>query len=229
MVSEMDRAAEDTIRGVILGQRPADAILGEEGGEHGGASGIRWVVDPLDGTTNYLYGFPAWCVSVAAEDEHEVLAGAVYDPTHDELWTATLGGGARCNDEPLPPLAEDGDLGTALVGTGFAYQSARRSAQGAVAAHVLPRVRDIRRAGSAALDLCWVGAGRLDAYFEQGTHHWDRAAGALVAREAGAWVGGLDGGPPGDDGVVAARPGIVADLLALLAAADQSLRAGART
>ncbi len=216
MVSEMDRGAEALIRAVILGQRPGDAILGEEGGEASGASGVRWIVDPLDGTTNYLYRFPAWCVSVAAEVGGVVAVGAVYDPTHDECWTAVRGEGARCNDVPLRPLDDRGGLATALVATGFAYRAEERSPQGRVAAYVLPRVRDIRRAGSAALDLCWVADGRVDAYFERGTNLWDWAAGALVASEAGAWVGGFDGGPPSSDGIIAAPPALGAELRALL-------------
>jgi myo-inositol-1(or 4)-monophosphatase len=223
MVSEMDRAAEALIRAVIAGRRPGDAVLGEEGGEGGAASGgtgVRWIVDPLDGTTNYLYGFPAWSVSVAAELDGEIVAGAVFDPTHDELWTASLGGGAARNGEPLPALADRAELATALVATGFAYRAEQRAAQGLVAAYVLPRVRDIRRAGSAALDLCWVAAGRVDAYFEQGTNVWDWAAGALVASEVGAWVGGFDGGAPSSDGLLVARPALATELRALLSSAS---------
>ncbi len=216
MVSEMDRGAEALIRAVISGERPGDAILGEEGGEAAGATGVRWIVDPLDGTTNFLYRFPAWCVSVAAEVDGEVAAGAVYDPTHDELWTAVRGEGAACNGRSLGPLDDRGGLATALVATGFGYRSEQRRAQGRVAAYLLPRVRDIRRAGSAALDLCWLADGRVDAYFEGGTNVWDWAAGALVASEAGAWVGGFDGGPPTDAGILAARPALATELRALL-------------
>jgi len=220
MVSEMDRGAEALIRAVISGQRPGDAILGEEGGEASGGSGVRWIVDPLDGTTNYLYRFPAWCVSVAAEVDGEITVGAVYDPTHDECWTAVRGEGATLNEVPLPALADGGGLATALVATGFAYRSEERSSQGRVAAYVLPRVRDIRRAGSAALDLCWVADGRVDAYFEQGTNLWDWAAGALVAAETGAWVGGYDGGRPSSEGIIAARPALAAELRALVTRAS---------
>lgn len=217
MVSEMDRAAESVVRSVLSSRRPGDAVLGEEGGQSDGSSGVRWVVDPLDGTTNYLYGLPVWAVSVAAEHDGVIVAGAVFDPNHDELWTATLGGGACRNGVALPGLVDRVELDQALVATGFAYQSSVRAAQGPVVARLLPLIRDIRRAGSAALDLCWVGAGRVDAYFEVGTHLWDRAAGALVAAEAGAWVGGVDGGPPTDEGVVlAARPALAAELRPLL-------------
>jgi myo-inositol-1(or 4)-monophosphatase len=216
MVSEMDRGAEALIRAVITGQRPGDAILGEEGGALAGETGVRWIVDPLDGTTNFLYRFPAWCVSVAAEVDGAVVAGAVYDPTHDELWTAISGEGAACNGVPLAPLVDGGGLATALVATGFGYRTEERATQGRVVAHVLPKVRDIRRAGSAALDLCWVADGRVDAYFEQGTNVWDWAAGALVASETGAWVGGYDGGAPSRDGLIAARPALAAELRTLI-------------
>jgi myo-inositol-1(or 4)-monophosphatase len=218
MVSEMDRSAEALIRTVLAERRPGDAILGEEGGELAGDTGVRWIVDPLDGTTNYLYGFPAWAVSVAAERGGDVVVGAVFDPTHDELWTAQRGRGAYCNAAPLPLLTDRGGAATALVATGFSYQPAEREAHGQLIAYLLPRVRDIRRAGSAALDLCWVAAGRVDAYLEQGTHIWDRAAGGLIAAEAGASVGGYLGGPAVDAGVLAARPPLAAELRALLAA-----------
>ena len=217
MVSELDRASEALVRAVITERRPGDAILGEEGGEVGGTTGVRWIVDPLDGTTNFLYGFPAWSVSVAAERDGEVVAGVVFDPVHDEAWTAVQGEGAACNGVPLAAVGDGADLATALVATGFAYAAERRAEQGRVAAFVLPRVRDLRRAGSAALDLCWVAAGRVDAYFEAGTHVWDRAAGSLVATESGAWVGGYDGGPASDDGVVAAPPALATALRALIA------------
>jgi myo-inositol-1(or 4)-monophosphatase len=195
MVTEMDRASEALVVERLLQARSDDGVLGEEGTARPGTSGVRWVVDPLDGTTNYLYGFPAWAVSVAAEVGGVVVAGAVADPSHGEVFTATRGGGAACNGRPLvtgdgPPVA------TALVGTGFSYESARRARQAAVLRELLPRVRDVRRAGAAALDLCWVAAGRLDAFYERGLQPWDLAAGALVATEAGARTGDLDGGPP---------------------------------
>ena len=235
MVSEMDRGAEALIRAVIAERRPGDAVLGEEGGQTSGRpkrsrrppTGMRWIVDPLDGTTNYLYGFPAWSVSVAVERDGQVVVGAVLDPTHDELWTAVRGAGARLNGIPLRRLGDGGGLSTALVATGFGYLAERRSRQGPIVAELLPVIRDIRRAGSAALDLCWVAAGRLDAYFEDGTQLWDWAAGALVARENGAWVGGFDDDEPTAEGILAARPALAAELSAALRAAR--LRAGART
>jgi myo-inositol-1(or 4)-monophosphatase len=215
MVTEMDRASEALIRSLISAARPRDAFLGEESGEEAGSSSVRWIVDPLDGTTNYLYGFPAWSVSIAAERDGRVVAGAVFDPLLDELFCATLGGGATSNGEPLE-VGAGADLPRALVGTGFAYDASRRAVQGQWVSHVLPRVRDIRRAGSAALDLCWVASGRLDAYYEQGTRVWDWSAGALVVTEAGGVVCGFDGGAPSSDGIIAAAPGVAQPLRALL-------------
>ncbi|MDP9389785.1 MAG: inositol monophosphatase [Actinomycetota bacterium] len=214
MVTELDRASESLVTRTILAARPHDAVLGEEGGLSGTASsGVRWVVDPLDGTTNYLYGFPVWGVSIAAEVDGEVVAGVVHDPTHGETFTAARGAGACCNGRPLAVVGAP-SLGVALLATGFGYDAAVRAAQGAVLARVLPEVRDVRRAGAAAVDLCWVAMGRLDAYYERGLQPWDRAAGMLVAAEAGAAVRELDDGT-----VVAAAPHLEAPLLALLAAA----------
>jgi myo-inositol-1(or 4)-monophosphatase len=222
MVTEMDRASEALVVERLLRARPDDGVLGEEGTARPGTSGVRWVVDPLDGTTNYLYGFPAWAVSVAAEVGGEVVAAVVADPSHGEVFAATLGGGATCNGRPLA-TGPGPALGTALVGTGFSYESARRERQAAVLHQVLPRVRDVRRAGAAALDLCWVAAGRLDAFYERGLQPWDLAAGALVATEAGARTGGLDGGPPSTAFALAAAPALfdpLRHLLEMAGAAD---------
>ena len=185
LATAADRASEALVRSAILAERPDDAILGEEEGETAGDSGLTWIVDPLDGTTNFVYGFPAWAVSIAVADAEGTVAGVVHDPLRGETFEATRGGGATCNGVPLalpppPPLAE------ALVATGFGYAAERRRRQAALLPGVVPSVRDIRRAGAAALDLCWVAAGRLDAYFEAGLKPWDRAAGLLVAGEAGA-------------------------------------------
>lgn len=193
MVSEMDHAAERLIADALGAARPHDAVVGEEGTDAEGDSGVRWVFDPLDGTTNYLYGFPSWGVSIAAEVDGAAAVGVVHDPTHGETFTARRGAGAWCNGRPLRVEGAP-DLATALVGTGFAYDSRRRAEQAALLAHVLPAVRDIRRAGAAALDLCWVALGRLDAFYEQGLAPWDWAAGTLVAAEAGAVVGVLEDG-----------------------------------
>jgi myo-inositol-1(or 4)-monophosphatase len=215
MVSEMDRASEALIVSRLLAARPDDGIVAEEGSARAGTSGLRWVVDPLDGTTNYLYDFPGWAVSIAAEDDAGVVAGVVADAVHGEVFTAARGGGAHRNGEPIA-VSGCRDLPTALVGTGFGYGAERRAAQGAVLTGLLPRVRDVRRMGAASVDLCSVACGRLDAYYERGLSWWDLAAGALVATEAGAVVSALDGGPPRGDSVVASTPGLATSLRELL-------------
>ena len=191
MVTEVDRASEALIVGKLLGARPDDGVLGEEGSVDTGTSGVRWVIDPIDGTTNFIYGFPAYAVSIAAEIDGETEIGVVHDVARGETFTAVKGAGAFCDGKPLRvggPLS----LGEALIGTGFAYAPETRTRQARILAGLLGRIRDVRRAGSAALDLCWVGAGRPDGYYEAGIKLWDRAAGALIAAEAGAWVGDLD-------------------------------------
>ncbi|GAA2448796.1 inositol monophosphatase family protein [Streptomyces macrosporus] len=215
VVTEMDLAAERLITGFLSERRPEDGFLGEEGASVEGTSGVRWIVDPIDGTVNYLYGLPAWAVSIAAEYRGETVVGVVEIPPRGETYHAVLGRGAWRNGErvrcrPSPPLAE------ALIGTGFNYVAERRVAQAEVARKLLPEVRDIRRSGSAAIDLCDVGGGRLDGFYERGLHPWDVAAGDLVAREAGALTGGRPGGVPGFDLTVAASPGIFAVLQPLL-------------
>ncbi|MBN2623542.1 MAG: inositol monophosphatase [Acidimicrobiales bacterium] len=217
MVSELDRASEQLIVEALLAARPGDGIVAEEGSAVTGSSGLRWVVDPLDGTTNYLYGHPGWAVSIAAEDAEGIVAGVVADGTRAEVFTATRGGGARRDGVPIA-CSQRAELSTALVGTGFGYDPARRRAQGEVVAGLLPHVRDIRRMGAAAIDLCSVACGRLDAYYERGLEWWDLAAGGLIAAEAGAVVSSLDGGPlvSGTAGAVAAAPSIAAPLRGLL-------------
>jgi myo-inositol-1(or 4)-monophosphatase len=180
-------------------------------------------VDPLDGTVNYLYGLSDWAVSIAAEVDGQVVAGAVSVPLHRSLFSATLGGGAwlssgwRAGPQRLA-CTTGVALPDALVGTGFGYEAGRRVVQGQVVAAVLPHVRDIRRAGAAAVDLCSLAAGRLDAFYERGLHEWDFAAGGLIAREAGAEVAGLHGRPPSESMTLAAGPGLFASLHDLLAA-----------
>lgn len=218
MVTELDRESEALIMATLLEERPGDGILGEEGADRTGTSGVRWVVDPLDGTTNYLYGFPGFNVSIAAEHAGRTVAGAVYDVVRDELFSAHLGGGATRDGVAIAP-SPLADLALALVGTGFSYEPERRRRQAEVLVHVLPRIRDIRRQGAAAVDLCSVACGRLDGYYERGLAPWDLAAGGLVAAEAGAVVADLEGGPAMPGAVLAAAPGIAEALQAVLAEA----------
>lgn len=225
MVSEMDRAAEALIVDGLRAHRPDDAILGEEGASAEGTSGLRWVIDPLDGTTNYLYGIPAWSVSIGLEADGSPLAGVVRDPSRDDTFSAIAGQGSWRNGIRLRPRAVP-TLECALIGTGFGYDSERRAAQAALLPAVLPAVRDIRRFGSAALDLCWVGAGELDGYFESGLAPWDMAAGGLVATEAGAWMGTVDASAFLPEIVVAAPPGLAEPLIALLRAALDAAHQG---
>ncbi|NEC66269.1 inositol monophosphatase family protein [Streptomyces sp. SID9727] len=223
VVTEMDIAAEKLITEFLIERRPLDGYLGEEGGTTAeGSTGVRWVIDPLDGTVNYLYGLPSWAVSIGVEVDGERVAGAVEVPMRGETYSARRGHGAfvtgglygdepvRLRCRPTAPLAE------ALVATGFNYVAEVRAHQAEVAHDLIPQVRDIRRGGSAAIDLCDVAAGRLDGYFERGLHPWDLAAGDLIAREAGALTGGRPGRPADGDLTVAASPGVFEPLQALL-------------
>jgi len=226
VVTEMDRRAEALIRSRILAERPDDAILGEEEGQTGDTAGApaRWVVDPLDGTVNYLYGLHDWAVSIAAEVAGTVVAGAVFVPVRGEMFSAFAGGGAwleAAGGEPARLRCGPGvPLRQALVGTGFGYLPGRRQVQGEVVAALLPRLRDIRRIGVASVDLCAVAAGRLDGFYERGLNYWDWAAGALVASEAGAVVGGLRGAAVSSSMAVAAGPALFAPLAEALAELD---------
>jgi myo-inositol-1(or 4)-monophosphatase len=195
-VSDADREAERAIGELLAAERPHDGLLAEEGSRSVAHSGRRWIVDPLDGTVNFLYGFPVWGVSVALEDEDGVAVGVVYDPCRDELFRATRGGGAELDGRPLH-VRERRELRAALVATGFSYDPARRGAQAEMVAALVPQVRDIRRAGAAALDLAWLAAGRLDGFFEHGLKQWDWAAGRLLVEEAGGVSEPLPGDPPG--------------------------------
>ncbi len=218
VVTAMDTAAEALLLERLLEARPDDGMLGEEGGLRSGTSGLTWVVDPIDGTVNYLYDIPAYAVSVAVVEGQPsprswtVLAGCVFNPATGEMWTATLGGGAHLDGVTLPGPA-DVPLERALLGTGFGYTVPRRRSQSRVLASLLPKVRDIRRIGSAALDLCALATGRLDGYYERGLQPWDHAAGALIASESGARVTGPGGVAPSEELVVAARPGLHARLV----------------
>jgi myo-inositol-1(or 4)-monophosphatase len=217
LVSEADVATEQLIRERLIAARPDDAIMGEEGDDRPGISGLRWVVDPLDGTVNFLYGIPQWCVSIAVEDAGGGVAGVVYDPMREETWSATRGGEAALDGRPVAGATKD-DLSTALVATGFGYDARVREIQAGVIARLLPRVRDIRRLGAAALDLCWVAAGRYDAYFERGVNHWDVAAGQLLCERAGLALRELPSAPPAGSGLLVAPPGMADELFAALTA-----------
>ncbi|MCL3862195.1 inositol monophosphatase family protein [Actinotalea sp. K2] len=225
VVTQMDLASEALLRRLLAQERPQDAILGEEEGLLVGTSGVTWVLDPIDGTVNYLYGIPAYAVSVAAvvgepdPARWTVVAGCVHAVADGRTWTAGLGRGAyldggRVAVNAARPLAES------LVGTGFGYLSERRRSQARVLAEVLPQVRDIRRIGSAAMDLCTVATGGLDAYYERGLQPWDLAAASLVAQEAGASVVGLRGAPAGESMAVAGPPATARALVGILEALD---------
>ncbi len=216
LVTDADKAAEALIRQRLLAVRPQDGIIGEEDDDHPSESGVWWVIDPIDGTTNYVYGLPTYTVSIGAEFEGEMMAGAVYHPGQDDMYWAWTGGGAWRNDDPISVNTKT-DLATSLVATGFGYTPQRRTLQGQVVAQLLPHVRDIRRSGSAALDLCLVASGAVDVYYERGLNPWDRAAGQIIAAEAGAKVGDLRGGAPSERFTLAANPAlfrIVSELLA---------------
>ncbi|MEV7380935.1 inositol monophosphatase family protein [Streptomyces lydicus] len=216
VVTEMDLASEKLITGFIGERRPDDGFLGEEGASSAGTSGIRWVIDPIDGTVNYLYGLPSWAVSIAAERDGEVVVGVVAAPMRGETYRAVLGRGAFSNDEPVRHRPAPPELSQALLGTGFGYLAERRAAQAEVVRTLLPQVRDIRRGGSAAIDLCDVACGRLDAYYERGLNPWDLAAGALIAREAGALTGGRPGRSASHELTLAASPALFEQLQPLL-------------
>ena len=224
-VTVMDRASEDLLREMIAAERPDDAILGEEGDDVAGTSGLTWVLDPIDGTVNYLYGVASWAVSVAVvagppePGAWTVLAGCVHSVADGRTWSAGLGEGATRDGEPIR-VGAAASLGTSLVGTGFGYDAGRRAHQAQVLTQVLPKIRDIRRLGSAAIDLCLLADGSMDLYYERGLNPWDMAAGVVVATEAGAVVTGLRGGPAGNAMTVAGPPELVAQLAQILEAAD---------
>jgi myo-inositol-1(or 4)-monophosphatase len=215
VVSEADYAAERAIRELLAARRPGDAILGEEGGETQAGEGLRWIVDPLDGTVNFLFGVPQWCVSVAVHDDEGAVAGVVFDPLRDEIFCGERGGVATLNGTQVAGSSSS-DLASSLVGTGFAYEAAVRTTQAAVVARVLPVVRDVRRMGSAALDLAWTAAGRYDAFYERGVQAWDIAAGSILCECSGLVVRPLvaQGAAPG--GVVVAPAALIDELEALV-------------
>ena len=185
--TQMDHESEKLIVSEILAARPDDGLIGEEGANRESKSGVTWVIDPIDGTVNYLYDIPGWCISIAAKDRDGGLAGVVYSPATQSLWKAHRGGGAFLNGNPIKcndPVA----LNRALVGSGFAYDLEKRKIQAALIARMLPEIRDLRRLGACAVDMCHVASGSLDAYFEAGVNEWDYAAAGLIATEAGAMI-----------------------------------------
>ncbi|HEY4668823.1 MAG TPA: inositol monophosphatase family protein [Tepidiformaceae bacterium] len=231
MVTQVDKDTEALIVERILAARPDDGLLGEEGASRPGTSGVRWVIDPLDGTTNYIYGWPAYAVAIGVEYQGEAIAGVVHDAARNETFSASLGSGASLNGRPISVGAET-SLANALVGTGFGYAPSRRVAQAAVIARIIPNIRDIRRGGSAAIDLCHVACGRLDAYYEYGLNPWDSSAGDLIVCEAGGLTSTFTGTPiprdldlssPTPGSILATNPTLHAPLLALLEEAGAPL------
>jgi fructose-1,6-bisphosphatase/inositol monophosphatase family enzyme len=217
LVTDVDRSSEALIVDSLLRARPDDGIQAEEGSTKEGSSGVKWVIDPLDGTINYLYGIPAFAVSIAALVGDRGVVGVVHNPVSGEIFSASLGDGARLDGGQLRLKPTGRPLSEALVGTGFSYSAEARAAQARMLETILPSVRDIRRAGAAALDLCSVACGRLDAYYEAGLKPWDLAAGKVIALEAGATVSLVEGLAHGVPTVVAAAPGLEEPLLELLA------------
>jgi len=223
IVTAADRETEALIRSRLAELRPDDGFFGEESSAEVGTSGLTWIVDPIDGTVNFLYGIPHYAVSIAVVEgdpdplSWRALAGCVVNPAIGEVYTASAGGGAYLGDRRLEAPASV-DLSQALIATGFAYSAEERARQGAVIAALLPKVRDIRRMGTASLDLCAVATGRANAYYERTLSPWDHAAGALIAREAGAIVKGLGDAAPSRDFILAAAPGLAEVLEAELTA-----------
>ncbi len=220
VVTAADVAVETAIIEALRAERPADRVLSEEAGAsqpQGQEIGrVRWILDPIDGTVNYLYGIPYYAVSLAAEVDGVVVAGVVHNIATGDVWTAILGGGAYHDDRRLTGSGAT-DLSRSMVATGFGYDARRRADQGRVVAALLGQVRDIRRFGACALDLCAVASGTVDAYYERGLNLWDRAAGQLIATEAGLVVSGLRGAPAEDRFLLVAAPGIHARLEGVLA------------
>ena len=211
--TQMDQASEKLIVESILAVRPGDGIIGEEGSERSSTTGITWVIDPIDGTVNYFYGLPAWNISIAAKDSEGVLVGVVNAPTINSIWQGVRGHGAFLNDKPIS-CTDPVELHEALIATGFSYDQAKRGLQAKFISELIVEVRDIRRVGAAAVDLCGVASGWFDGYFEKDLHEWDLAAGGLIAREAGALVTGRNGGPAGNEMTICAGPALHAALVA---------------
>lgn len=221
MVTDVDSACERLIVERLAALRPHDGIHAEEGTNIVGTSGVDWIIDPIDGTTDFIYDHPGYSVSIGAAVDGVDSIGVVADPFHHDVFSARLGGGAHRNGKPIMASAVD-DLSLALVATGFSYSAAERRRQALVVAEVIPHIRDIRRMGGAALDLCFAAMGRIDAYYERGLQRWDLIAGTVIAAEAGCQVGDLDGGPPSTDYCIAAPPSLFGPLTELIAAAEEA-------
>jgi myo-inositol-1(or 4)-monophosphatase len=217
LVSEADRASEAYIVSELRSARPSDSFVGEEGTSYSGTSRVTWVADPLDGTTNFFFDVPAFSVSLAAQYDGRAVVGVVVDVSRREIWTATVGRGAWCNGSPCHVASGRSVLATALVATGFSYRAERRAEQAAVLPYLMPAVRDIRRFGSAALDLCWVAGGRVDAFYESGLNAWDWAAGSVICQEAGGEVTMLP-----DSILLATTPELTGPLTGLLSEAQSA-------
>ncbi len=211
--TQMDHASEALIVRELLAARPHDGIVGEEGAERVSQSGITWVIDPVDGTVNYFYGLPCWNVSIAARDETGVLVGVVVAPTIQSTWTAKRGHGAYLNGQRIS-VNDPVTLDQALIATGFSYTSSKREVQAGVLMRLIPKVRDIRRIGAAAVDLCFVAMGAMDGFFEAGLKEWDRAAGGLIVTEAGGVVSGRNGGVASSAMLIAGGPSLHGALVA---------------
>ena len=212
-VSDADREAERMIQALLAAERPDDGVIGEEGADTEAANGRLWIVDPLDGTVNFLYGLRAWAVSIALEDANGIAVGVVFNPVDEECFSARRGGGAELNRRPIH-VTGCPSLDRAMVATGFSYEADQRARQAELLTRLLPRVRDIRRAGAAALDLAYVACGRVDAFYERGLKRWDEAAGRLLVMEAGGVVADLDGEPRGV--AAGATPTLLDDLVGVV-------------
>ena len=222
--TQMDHESEKLIVSEILAARPDDSIIGEEGANRKGSSGYTWVIDPIDGTVNYLYGIPGWCISIAIKDEVSYLVGVVHVPSFAMTWSARRGAGATCNGKPLR-CNEPVELNRALIATGFAYDIERRKPQAKFIAELLPQIRDVRRMGACAVDICMVASGSVDAHFEAGVNEWDYAAAGLIASEAGAKFSYLKGIWDGEKYfVLTAGPSLFASLAKALAPHGYDLR-----
>ena len=222
MVTEYDKACEVIVFEGLRAARPHDSIVGEEGARHTGDSGVTWYIDPIDGTTNFLYDIPLWAVSIGATDADGSLVGVVHNPTTNETFTAIRGEGAFLNDQRIS-CNTSATLSTALVATGFSYAPEARVVQAQRVSHMIHHIRDVRRFGAAAIDLCYVACGRLDGYFEENLHPWDIAAGDLIAREAGCRTGDFRGGPIRPAETLAASPAIFEPLGALIVGASAAI------